>query len=80
MRRCSTAAAVSGRVVLLCLADMVCINLDICFLGFVFGMLPLAAAVIVFVRNRVFRAGALLLTVGLAWECRLLRALIFYNS
>ena len=59
---------------------MVCINLDICFLGFVFGMLPLAAAVIVLVRDCVLRAGALLLTVGLAWACRLLQALLFANS
>ena len=39
----------------------------------------LAALVIVFVCDRVLRAGALLLTVGLVWACRILRALCFAN-
>ena len=79
-RRCSTAAAFSGRVVLLRLAGVVRINWDIRFLALVFGMLPLADAVIVLVYDRVLRAGALLLTVGIASVCRLLRALLFDDN
>ena len=79
MRRCSTASAVSGRVVLLRLDGVVHINWGIHLMTLVFGLLPLAAAVIVLVCDCMFQAGALPLTVGLAWSCRLLRALIFVN-
>ena len=48
-------------------------------LDLVFGLLLLAALVIVLVCDRVLRAGALLLTVGLDWACHLLRALFFAN-
>ena len=77
MRRFSTAATVSGSVILLCLAGVVRINWDIRLLALVFGLLLLAAAVIVFVCDCVLRAGALSLTVGLAWACHILQALIF---
>ena len=80
MRRCSTAAAFSGRVILLRLAGVARVNWDIRFLDTVFGLLPLAASVIVLVCDRVLRSGAMLLTVGLAWACHLLRALCFANS
>ena len=73
-------AVFSDRVVLLSLADMVRINWDIRFLDLLFGLIPMAAVVIVLVRDCVLRACALLLTAGLAWACCLLRALIFANS
>ena len=74
------ADALSGRVVLLRSAGVVRINWDIRLLALVFGLFPLAAAIVFLVRDCVLQAGALLLTVGLAWACRLLRALIFANS
>ena len=73
------AAAVSVCVFLLRLAGMVRINCDIRFLDLVVGRVPLASVVIVLVCDRVLRAVALSLTVGLACACRLLRALIFAN-
>ena len=73
------AAAFSDRVVLLRLAGVVRINREIRLLALVFCLLPLAAVVFVLVCDRVLRAGALLLTAGLAWACRLLRALLFAN-
>ena len=80
LRRCSTAAVVSVRVLLLRLAGLVCINYDIRLLALVVGLIPLAAAVvIVFVCDRVLQAGALSMTVGLACTCPLLRALLFLN-
>ena len=54
---------------------MVNINWDIRLLALVFGLLPLAAAVIVIVCDRVLQAVALFLTVGLAWAC----CLLFYG-
>ena len=79
MRRSSTAAAVSVRVVLLRLDGVVGINCDICLLDLVVGLIPLAAVVIVLVCDRVLQAGALSLTVVLVCACRLLRDLIFVN-
>ena len=80
MRRCSTAAVFSDCVVLLRLTGVVSINWDICLLDFVFGLLPLAAVIIVLVHDHVLRAGAVLLTAGLSWACCLLRALLLANS
>ena len=72
-------ATVSVRVVLLHLAGVFHINCDICLLYLVVGMIPLAAAFIFLVFDCVLRAGALLLTVCLAYACHLLRALLFVN-
>ena len=80
LRRCSTAAVFSDCVVLLRLTGVVSINWDICLLDFVFGLLPLAAVIIVLVHDHVLRAGAVLLTAGLSWACCLLRALLLANS
>ena len=79
MRRCSTAAAFSDRVVLLRLTGVARVNWDIYLLDLVLRLHLLAASAIVFVRDRVFRSGALLLTVDLVWECRPLHALCFAN-
>ena len=79
LRRCSTAAAFSGSVVLLHLAGMARFNRDIRLLDIVFGLLLLVALVIFLVCDCLLRASALLLTVGIAWACRLLRALFFAN-
>ena len=78
LRCSSTAATISVRVVLLRLSGVVRINFDIRFLDLVVGLDPLAAVVIVLICDRVLRAGALSLTVGLACACHLLRALIFF--
>ena len=60
-------------VVLLRLSGVVCINCDIRLLDIVVVLFPLAAVVIVLVCDRVLRASALSLTVGLACVCRLMR-------
>ena len=54
-------------------------NWYIRLLDLVFVLIPLAAAAIDLVCDRVLWAGALSLTVGLVWACRLLRALLFVN-
>ena len=79
MRRCSTAASFSDRVVLLNLAGVARVNRDIHLLDLVFGLPLLAASAIVFVCDRVLRAGALLLTADLVWACCCLCALCFAN-
>ena len=79
LRRSSTAAAVSARVVLLRLAGVVLINCDIRLLDLVVGLVPLAAVVIVLVCDRVLRVGALSLTVGIACVCYLLRSFLFVH-
>ena len=80
LRRCSTAAAFSDLIVLLRLSDVARVNWDMRLLDIVFGLPLLAASSIVFVCDRVLRAGALLLTVDIIWACRSLRALCFANS
>ena len=75
--RCSTAAAVSDRVVLLRFAGVARVNGDMRLLDLVFVLPLLSASAIVFVCDRVLRARALLLTVDLVWACRILRALCF---
>ena len=80
MRRCSTVAAFSDRVVLLLLAGVARVNWYMRLLDLVFGLPLLAASAIVFVCDRVLRAGALFLTVDLVWACRRLHALCFANS
>ena len=77
--RCSMAAAFSDRVILFRLAGEAYVNWDIHLLDLVFGLLLLASSAIVLVCDRVLRAGALLLTIDLAWACRRLRALCFAN-
>ena len=79
LRRCCTAAVFSDRVVLLRLAGVARVNWDVRLLYLVFGLLLLVASAIVLVCDRVLRAGALLLTVGIVWVCCLLRALCFSN-
>ena len=79
MWRCTTVAAFSGRTILLRLAGATRVNWDIRLLDLVFGLLLLAASVIVLVCDRMLRAGALLLTVGIVWACCLLCALCFSN-
>ena len=74
-----TRTTFSDRVVLLRLAGVVRVNWYIRLLDLVFCLRLLAASAIVFVRDRMLRAGALLLTVDLVWECRPLRALCFAN-
>ena len=69
------AATFSGRVVLLCLAGVARVNWGICLLDLVFGLLPLAASVIVLVCDCVLRDSVLLLNGSLVWACCLLRAL-----
>ena len=68
-------AACSVCVVLLRLADVVYISCDSRLLYIVDGLVLLAAVVVVLVCDQVLPAGALLLTVGLACVCRLLRTL-----
>ena len=63
------------RVVLLRLAGVVHINYDSSLLDLVEGLVLLDAVAVVLVFDRVLRAGALSLTVGLACACRLLRTL-----
>ena len=63
------ASPFSDRVVLLRLAGMVRVNWDIHVLALVFGLLPLAAVVIVLVWDRVLQAGALLPTAGPNVSC-----------
>ena len=79
LRRCSTAATFSDRIVLLRLTGVARVNWYIRLLDLLFGLLLLAALDIVLVCDCVLRAGALFLTVGLVWACRLLRALCFAN-
>ena len=79
MRRCCTAAAFSDCVVLLNLTGVARVNRDIRLLDLVCGLLLMAASTIVILCDRVLQAGALLLTVGLVWACRLLRAFFFAN-
>ena len=69
------AAACSVRVILLRLAGVVCINSDSRLLDLVDGLILLDDVVVVLVCDQVLHAGALLLTVGLACACRLLRTL-----
>ena len=80
MRRCSTAAVLSDRVVLLRLAGVARVNWDMQLLDIVFGLPLLAASDIVFVCDCVLKAGALLLAVDIVWACRRLHALCFSNS
>ena len=63
------------RVVLLRLAGVVHINYDISLLDLVEGLVLLDAVAVVLVFDRVLRAGALSLTVGIACACCLLRTL-----
>ena len=79
MWRCSTAAAFSGRVVVLRLAGVARVNWGIYLLGIVFGLLLMDVLFIVIVCDCVLQVGALLPTVGIAWLCRLLRAFCFTN-
>ena len=72
-------SACSVCVVLLRLAGVVCINCKIRLMDLVVGLVPLSAVVIILVYDQVFQAGALLMTVGLACTCRLLRTLLFVN-
>ena len=74
MRRSSTASAFSDSVVLLRLAGVARVNWDIRFLYLVFGLLLLAASVIVIVCDCLLRAGDLFLNVDIIWACRHLRA------
>ena len=60
---------------LVVLDGVVCINCDSRLLDLVGGLVMLAAVVVVLVCDRLLRAGALSLTVGLAFTCRLLRNL-----
>ena len=69
------AAACSVCVVLLCLDGVVCINCDSRLLDLVEGLVLLDAVVVVLVCDRVLRAGALSLIVGMVCICRLLRTL-----
>ena len=69
------AAACSVCIVLLRLAGVVCINHDSCLLDLVDGIVLLDDVVVVLVCDRVLRAVALSLTVGLACACLLLRTL-----
>ena len=80
LRRCSTAAAFSERVVLLRLAGVARVNWDMRLLDLVFGLPLLDASDIVFVCDHLLRDGALLLTADLVWACRRLHALCFANS
>ena len=79
LRRCSTAIAFSGCIVLLRLAVVARVNWYMRLLDLVFGLPLLDASAIIFVCDRLLRAGALLLTIDLAWACRRLRALCFAN-
>ena len=79
MRCCSTAAALSNRVVLLCLAGVARVNWDMRLLDLVFGLPLMAPSAIVFLCDRVLQAGALLLTVDIVWACRRLRSFCFAN-
>ena len=69
------AAACSVRVVLLRLAGVVCIDCDSHLLDLVDGIFLLDAVSVVLVCDRVLRAGALSVKVGLACACCLLRNL-----
>ena len=69
------AAVCSFRVVLLCLAGVVHIYCDSRLLDLVDVLVLLAAVFVVLFCDQVLRAGALSLTFGLAYVCRLLRNL-----
>ena len=71
----SAAAACSVRVVLLRLAGVVRINCDSHLPALVDVLVHLADVAAALVCDRVLRAGALLLTVGLDCACRLLQIL-----
>ena len=67
------AAACSVRIVLLRLAGVVCINCYSRLLDLMDVLFLLAAVAVALVCDRVLRAGALSLTVGLACACHLLQ-------
>ena len=69
------ASTCSLRVALLRLAGAVHINCDSSFLDLVGGLVLMDAVADALVCDQVFRAGALLLTVGLACACHLIRNL-----
>ena len=69
------AAACSVCVVLLCLAGVIHVNCDSSLLDLVDGLVLQDALIVVLVCAQVLRAGALLLTFGLACACLLLRTL-----
>ena len=69
------AAASSVYIVLLQLAGIVRINCNSHLLDLLEAFALLAAVVVVLVCDQVLRAGALSLTFGLAYVCRLLRNL-----
>ena len=75
LRYSSMASICSVCVVLLRLAGVVCINWDIWLLALVDVLVLLSAVAVALVFDWVLRAGALSLTVGLAYACRLLRIL-----
>ena len=72
------AATCSVCVVLLRLAGVVRIDRDSRLLDLVAGLVLLEAVVVFLVCDRVLRAGALSLTVGMACVCLLLRTLVVF--